>query len=181
MKKILGFPVPAILLLSGAAVAACVTLAFPFPPLPIKISFTSVARAKLKGYPNPLNAAAMMAVDDIGIKAAGLDRWQDTNYQGYFTYQGPVGGASTMYLDKPCKSMAIDLTPGGRIADVGNGNSGGFEGGSGGGMCGGSNVGIVGYQEQYEQVQVCTDGACQTQTVLVGLTPIYGSIDGGTC
>lgn len=180
MRKIVGLSMPFFLIISGIAVAACVTLAFPFPPVPVKISFLKIASASSKGYPNPVNAAAMSTIDDIGIKAAGFDLWKATNYTGYFTYSTPAGGANTMYIDKPCDAMAIDSTPGGALADIGPGGSGGSGGGSGGGTCSGVTTGIVGYQEETQNVQVCTDGVCSTQTVVVGLMPIYGSVS-STC
>jgi hypothetical protein len=51
-------------------------------------------------------------------------------------------------------------------------------GGSGGGGSGGGGsigYGIIGYEPVYQTVQVCVQGVCSNQQVLVGYRPIYGT------
>lgn len=119
----------------SAAAIACATLPLPIPPLPIKLSWTDLAKAKSEGFSNPGHAAAMKKIDSYASTVVGDDAWKKNNYQGYFTYSSPLGGANIIWIDKPCGKKAAELSDkdskegdggavGGGEIDFGMGNNG---------------------------------------------------------
>lgn len=122
----------------------------------------------------------MIKLDSFATSALGSSQlWKDNQFEGYFTYRTPFGGANILYVEKPCKKTAeqhakdsVGLASGGGSGDVV-------------GMCQGPTVtaGIVALTPEYAPSRVCTPQACRTELVLVGYTPVYGTIaiDNGTC
>lgn len=125
-------------LIFSATAIACVTLPLPIPPLPVKLSWTDLAKAKAEGFSNPGHAAAMKKIDSYASTVVGDATWQKNNYQGYFNYSSPLGGANMIFIDKPCGKKAIDQSEKG-LADTGGGGGPfddiGLPGAPGGGHC----------------------------------------------
>lgn len=163
-------------LASGIAIACSGnTLPLPIPPLPFKVSFFEMTKFKLAGYLNPVRAAALAKLDQLGSSAVGEQVWKDNNYAGYMTYASPFASVAAVrvYVEKVCGEKALDGLDK-NSADASEGGSSGAYAGGGDGSGGSSSYGIVGYQPVVRTWTVCADGVCNTGT-WIDYEPIYGT------
>lgn len=147
------------LFVSGVAIA-CKTLPLPVPPVPVKVSWTDVAKATAAGYSNPLNAAALIKLDGLAGNAVGESNWIANNFVGNFVVSGPMGGAVSIPVDKPCNKKAQDSaaqSSSNGSASAGGGGAGAPPGGGGGYFLGGGCYGSCGTGEAGDLEEVVTN------------------------